>query len=130
MQEKIRELKTKIDEAVQKTETGRALYELKLKFQAELKDIMSGMRELPKEERPTFGKVVNEFKQSMEENRGPRRGREEKGAGKEIRGGAYRHHHAREKIFGRHSAPRHAGEKSAIDVFAGMGFKIFEGPEI
>ena len=67
MQEKIRELKTKIDEAVQKTETGRALYELKLKFQAELKDIMSGMRELPKEERPTFGKVVNEFKQSMEE---------------------------------------------------------------
>lgn len=48
MQEKIRELKTKIDEAVQKTETGRALYELKLKFQAELKDIMSGMRELPR----------------------------------------------------------------------------------
>ena len=67
MQEKIRELKTKIDEAVQKTETGRALYELKLKFQAELKDIMSGMRELTKEERPTFGKIVNEFKQSMEE---------------------------------------------------------------
>ena len=27
---------------------------------------MSGMKDLPKEERPTFGKVVNEFKQAME----------------------------------------------------------------
>ena len=54
MKEKIEALKAKIDSAIQETETGRALYELKLKFQAELKSIMSGMRDLPKEERPVF----------------------------------------------------------------------------
>ena len=67
MKEKIEALKAKIDSAIQATETGRALYELKLKFQAELKSIMSGMRDLPKEERPVFGKVVNEFKEGMEQ---------------------------------------------------------------
>lgn len=41
MKEKIEALKAKIDSAIQATETGRALYELKLKFQAELKSIMS-----------------------------------------------------------------------------------------
>lgn len=67
MKEKIEALKAKIDSAIQETETGRALYELKLKFQAELKSIMSGMRDLPKEERPVFGKVINEFKEGMEQ---------------------------------------------------------------
>ena len=38
-----------------------------MKFQAELKVIMGGMKDLPKEEKPAFGKIVNEFKQSMEE---------------------------------------------------------------
>ena len=67
MKEKIESLRTEILSAVGQTETGRALYELKVKFQTELKGIMSGMKDLPKEERPTFGKVVNEFKQAMEE---------------------------------------------------------------
>ena len=67
MKEKIATLCAQIDEAMQQTETGRALYELKVKFQTELKGIMSGMKDLPKEERPAFGKIVNEFKQSMEE---------------------------------------------------------------
>ena len=47
MQEKIQSLKAKIEDAMQRTETGRALYELKMKFQAELKGIMSGMKDLP-----------------------------------------------------------------------------------
>ena len=59
MKEKIEALRIEIETAMQQTETGRALYELKVKFQTELKGIMSGMKDLPKEERPTFGKVVN-----------------------------------------------------------------------
>ena len=66
MQAKINGLRKEICEAMEQTETGRALYELKLSFQAELKTIMSGMKDLPKEERPVFGKLVNEFKQAME----------------------------------------------------------------
>ena len=66
MKEKIESLLAEITAAIEQTETGRALYEVKVKFQTELKGIMSGMKDLPKEERPTFGKVVNEFKQAME----------------------------------------------------------------
>ena len=119
------------DEAVQKTETGRALYELKLKFQAELKDIMSGKRELPKEERPTFGKVVNEFKQSMEEKF---EARAEVVKKKELER-KYEAERIDITMPGRkYSAgtlhPVTLVKNQLIDVFAGMGFKIFEGPEI
>ena len=61
MEQKIAALCAQIDEAMQQTETGRALYELEVKFQAELKGIMCGMKDLAKEDRPTFGKIVNEF---------------------------------------------------------------------
>ena len=67
MKEKIESLRAQIESAMEQTETGRALYELKVKFQTELKGIMSGMKDLAKEDRPTFGKIVNEFKQGMEE---------------------------------------------------------------
>ena len=67
MQQKLETLRAEILSAMQQTETGRALYELKVKFQTELKGVMSGMKDLPKEERPAFGKIVNEFKQTMEE---------------------------------------------------------------
>ena len=67
MKEKIEKLRAEIQTAMETTETGRALYELKVKFQTELKGIMSGMKDLAKEDRPAFGKIVNEFKQSIEE---------------------------------------------------------------
>lgn len=67
MKEKIEKLQAEINAALEQTETGRAVYELKVRFQTGLKDIMSGMKDLPKEERPAFGKIVNEFKQGMEE---------------------------------------------------------------
>ena len=52
MKEKIESLRADITAAIGQTETGRALYEVKVKFQTELKGIMSGMKDLPKEERP------------------------------------------------------------------------------
>ena len=41
MKEKIESLRLKIQDAIEKTETGRAVYELKVLFQTELKEIMS-----------------------------------------------------------------------------------------
>ena len=55
MQEKLNALRADILAAMEQTESGRALYELKVKFQQELKTIMAGMKELPKEEKPVFG---------------------------------------------------------------------------
>ena len=48
MQEKINALRAEILAAMEGTESGRALYELKVKFQQELKTIMAGMKDLSK----------------------------------------------------------------------------------
>lgn len=131
MQEKIQSLKAKIDDEMQKTETGRALYELKMKFQAELKGIMSGMKELPKEDRPSFGKLVNEFKQETEEKF-------------EARAAAVRQKEMEAKYASERIDVTMPGRKyeagalhpvtlvknQLVDIFAGMGFKVYEGPEI
>lgn len=131
MQEKIRALREKTEKAVRETETGRALYELKTRFQAELKSIMSGMKDLPKEERPAFGKLINEFKEDME-------------AQFEARAAVVRQKemeakYAAEQIDvtmpGRQYRPGALHpitlvKNQLIDIFSGMGFKVFEGPEI
>ena len=131
MKEKIEALCVEIQTAMDNTQTSRALYELKMKFQAELKVVMSGMRDLSKEERPAFGKLVNEFKQAMEEGFEARaivvkqKEMEAKYAseriditmpGKTVNKGALH--------------PITLVKNELIDIFAGMGFKVFEGPEI
>ena len=131
MKEKLESLRESILAEMETTETGRALYELKMRFQAELKTVMSGMKDLPKEERPTFGKIVNEFKQTMEsafESRAVVVQEKEMQAkyakeridismpGRKYKAGALH--------------PITLVKNELIDVFAGMGFKVFEGPEI
>lgn len=131
MKEKIASLRADILSAMEQTETGRALYELKLRFQAELKVIMSGMKDLPKEDRPTFGKVVNEFKQSMEEAFEAR--------AVVVRKMEMDKKYAAERIDISMPGRKYKGgalhpitlvKNELIDIFAGMGFKVFEGPEV
>lgn len=131
MQAKIESLRKGICEVMEKTETGRALYELKLSFQAELKTIMGGMKDLPKEEKPAFGKLVNEFKQSME-------------SAFEARAAVVKQMEMEKKYAAERIDISMPGRKykagalhpitlvknELIDIFAGMGFKVFEGPEI
>ena len=131
MKEKIEALRADVLSAIAQTETGRALYECKVKFQTELKSIMSGMKDLPKEDRPAFGKIVNEFKQSMEtefESRAEivrKMEMDKKYAAEQIDitmpGKAY-------KAGALH--PITLVKNQLIDIFAGMGFKVFEGPEV
>ena len=131
MQAKINGLRKEICEAMEQTETGRALYELKLSFQAELKTIMSGMKDLPKEERPVFGKLVNEFKQAMESAFEAR--------AVKVKQMEMEKKYAQERIdISMPGRKYKAGalhpitlvKNELIDIFAGMGFKVFEGPEI
>ncbi len=131
MQEKIRALRERTEAEIGKTDTGRALYELKMRFQAELKTVMSGMRELPKEERPAFGKLVNELKESIE------RQFEERAA--VVRKKELEAKYAAERIDvtmpGRKFRPGALHpvtivRNQLIDIFSGMGFKVYEGPEV
>ena len=131
MKQKMEALRAEYTAAIEQTQSGRALYELKVRFQTELKGVMSGMKDLPKEDRPTFGKLVNELKQGMEEafeNRAAvvrQMEMEKKYAderiditmpGKRYKAGALH--------------PITLVKNELIDIFAGMGFKVFEGPEI
>lgn len=131
MQEKIRALRERTEAEIGKTDTGRALYELKMRFQAELKTVMSGMRELPKEERPAFGKLVNELKESIE------RQFEERAV--VVRKKELEAKYAAERIDvtmpGRKFRPGALHpvtivRNQLIDIFSGMGFKVYEGPEV
>ena len=131
MQEKINSLKKEIESLQAAAETGRALYEIKLKFQAELKGIMSGMKDLPKEDRPAFGKIVNEFKNEMEEKFDS--------YALIVREKEMQKKYELEKIDITMPGKRYQGgalhpithvKNELIDIFSGMGFKVFEGPEI
>ncbi len=131
MQQKIDALRAEVLSAIEQTQTGKSLYEVKVKFQTELKTIMSGMKDLAKEDRPAFGKIVNEFKQAME-------------AAFEARAVVVREMEMHKKYEAERvditmPGKRYKGgalhpitlvKNELIDVFAGMGFTVFEGPEI
>ena len=130
MKEKLDALLAELTVAIEQTETGRALYELKVKYQTELKGIMSGMKDIPKEDRPAFGKLVNEFKQKVEEMFAARE--------VVVRQMEMEKKYADERIdITMPGKKRKAGslhpitlvKNELIDIFAGMGFKVFEGPE-
>lgn len=131
MKERIEALCAQIDAAMSQTKTGRELYELKVKFQTELKGIMSGMKDLPKEERPAFGKIVNEYKQSTEEKFEQR--------AEVVKQMEMEEKYAKERIDitmpgkGYKAGALHPitlVKNELIDIFSGMGFNVFEGPEI
>ncbi len=131
MQKEIDELREKVLAAIGETKAVRALYDLKMRFQSDLKGISGGMKDLPKEERPAFGKILNQFKTDVEtifEERAAVLKEEEMQKkyeaekvditlpGKMCKAGALH--------------PITLVKNQLIDIFAGMGFKVFEGPEI
>ncbi len=131
MKAKLEALLAETSAAIKEAETGRGLYERKVKYQTALKGIMSGMKELAKEDRPAFGKLVNEYKQTIE---GLFEEREVV-----VRQMEMEAKYAKERIDITMPGKKYAAgalhpitlvKNELIDIFAGMGFKIFEGPEI
>lgn len=131
MQKEIDELREKVLAAIGETKAVRALYDLKMRFQSDLKGISGGMKDLPKEERPAFGKILNQFKTDVEtifEERAAVLKEEE----------MQKKYEAEKVDITLPGKMRKAGalhpitlvKNQLIDIFAGMGFKVFEGPEI
>ena len=131
MQKEIDELREKVLAAIGETKAVRALYDLKMRFQSDLKGISGGMKDLPKEERPAFGMILNQFKTDVEtifEERAAVLKEEE----------MQKKYEAEKVDITLPGKMRKAGalhpitlvKNQLIDIFAGMGFKVFEGPEI
>ena len=126
-----------VEEAVKEAEAAsdsRALYEVKMKFfgrTGKVTALLKGMREIAAELRPAFGKKVNELREALEakfaarEESLKRKEMEEKLAGENLD----------VTMPGRRRAagalhPVTRVKNQLIDIFAGMGFEVYEGPEI
>ncbi len=132
MQEKINEIERQIDEAVKDVESSRTLQEIKMKFlgkTGKISELMKNMRDVPPEQRPSMGKVLNALRQWTEEKFGALE--------KRLKTIELKKKYADEKIDvtlpGRTTPdgayhPNTLIINELVSVFAGMGFEVFEGP--
>lgn len=134
MQKKIDEIEKSIDDAVRDVQSSKTLQEIKMRFlgkTGEISSLMKNLRDVPPEERPSVGKLLNALRQWTEEKFAAIETR--------IKDFELKKKVADEKIDvtlpGRVESdgayhPNTLIRDELISVFAGMGFEVFEGPEI
>lgn len=126
-------LKSAIKEA-EEAENSRILYEAKMRFLGRMgivMNFMKRMKDIPPEKRPSFGKQINALRDKLEAEFAAREERlKKREMQKKIE---------TEKIDvtmpGKRTAkgalhPVTLVKNQLVDIFAGMGFEIYEGPEI
>ncbi len=133
----MQDLKTIREEALsaaRQAPSSRALYEVKMQYLGRggaVTALLKGMKDVPPEQRPAFGKQVNDLRAALE-------------AAFEEAEKALSARELGEKLAKEQEDVTMPGRKRAvgtlhpvtrmknqlIDIFAGMGFEIFEGPEI
>ncbi len=134
MEEKIRELKARVEAALEKAQDKEALasfWQNYLGKKGQVAELMKGLGRVSPEERPAKGKVINEFKNLVQA------AYEERAAVLEEMEMEAKNRAERVDITlpGRKRPagnlhPITVTKNEIIDVFAGMGFAIFESPEI
>ena len=134
MEEKIKALKEQMEAALGHVDSKEQLAEFWQNFlgkKGSIADLMKGLGSVPKEERPNVGKTINEFKKQVEA-----RYQEMKNRMDELELAA--RNKSEQVDITMPAKMRPAGglhpltvtENEMIDVFAGMGFEIYDGPEI
>ena len=134
MEEKIKALKEQMEAALGHVDSKEQLAEFWQNFlgkKGSIADLMKGLGSVPKEERPNVGKTINEFKNQVEA-----RYQEMKNRIDELELAA--RNKSEQVDITMPAKMRPAGglhpltvtENEMIDVFAGMGFEIYDGPEI
>ena len=121
-------------EEAEKAEGSRALYEVKMKFLGRagiVTAMLKKMKEIVPEERPSFGKKVNAIREKLEQDFAAAEARvkqRELAAKLQSESLDVTMPGKRQKKGALHPVTRVKNE--LVDIFAGMGFEIFEGPEI
>ncbi len=134
MENKIKVILENAKQDISACNSLKELYDVKVKYlgkTGEVTELSKGMREVPKEERPIIGKLVNELRNAIDKVLLAR-----ESVLKEIE---------TQKAFEKEAIditlPGKVENKGAlhpitliknelIDAFVGMGFEVFEGPEI
>ncbi len=121
-------------EEAERAEDSRALYEVKMKFlgrAGKVTALLKSMREIAAEARPAFGKKVNALREALEEKFAALEEKlrkeelERKLAGEEVDVTMPGRRHREGALH-----PVTRVKNRLIDLFSGMGFEVFEGPEI
>ena len=134
MQEKISAIKLSAIADVNSAKDLKELFDVKVKFLGKsgaVTELMKGMKDIPKEDRPTFGKIVNDLRLEIETAFTERE--------------VVLKNEERIKTFEKEAIditlPGKASETGSlhpitlvknelINAFLGLGFEVFEGPEI
>ena len=134
MQEKFNELKQKAKTELLDVDSSRVLFDLKAKYvgkNGEVTALLRGMKDIPADKRAEFGKMVNDLKNEisemfdqkqieLKEVESKKKFESEKVdvtlPGKACKSGSLH--------------PLNIVKNQIFDAFCGMGFEVFEGPEI
>ena len=134
MEEKIAALRAELEAdlaAVHNKDELSAFWQKYLSKNGSVTGLTKSLRDVPKEERPAVGKIINEFKQWAEG--------QYQALSAQVEQAALAARNAAETVDITMPAkirpngnlhPITLVKNEIIDVFAGMGFEIFEGPEI
>lgn len=134
MEERINALRLQMEEAIAGVQSKEALAEFWQQYLSKngsIAGLMKGMRDVAPEMRPVMGKVVNQFKAEVEAKYQEKR--------EEIEKIELENANKNEQVDITLPAVRRGSgalhpitivKNQMIDVFAGMGFEIYEGPEI
>ncbi|MDE7182710.1 MAG: phenylalanine--tRNA ligase subunit alpha, partial [Clostridia bacterium] len=134
VQDKIKKIEEQIENTVKDIKSSKTLQEMKMRFlgkTGEISALLKNMRDVPPEQRPAMGKLLNALRQWTEE----KFDRIESGL-KELE---LKKRYSEEKIDVTMPAeisadgayhPNTLIRNELISIFSGMGFEIFEGPEI
>lgn len=134
MQDKIDNLKAKLAEAFKEVHSFDSLFQIKMKFlgkTGEISELMKGMRDVPKEKRPEIGKIINALRVWAEE--------QFENLDRTFKDAELKLQYKKERVDV--TMPGNTAQKGAyhpntlirrelISIFSGMGFTVFEGPEI
>ncbi len=134
MEQKINALRERMEQQIEKInskETLAAFWQDFLGKKGSVADLMKGLGTVAKEDRPAMGKVINDFKVQVEEKY---KAVSEKMERMELQERNRREAvditlPAKKQALG-HLHPLTLVKNEIINVFAGMGFDVFEGPEI
>ncbi len=134
MKEKIELLKQKALEEIKEVKTLKAMNDFKVKYlgkNGEVTGLLKGMKDVPNEEKPMVGKLVNDLRSGIEgaiaENEAYLKQNE---TAQKLADEAIDITLPAKAVKCANLHPVNLVRNQLINAFAGMGFEIFEGPEV
>ena len=134
MQEKFDLIKSKAQEELASVDCTRALNDLRVKYvgkNGEVTALLRGMKDIPADQRASFGKMVNDLKEEVSAifNAKEEQLKELEMMAK-FKSEAVDVTLPAKKVSSGSLHPLNIVKNKILEAFCGMGFEVFEGPEI